>query len=101
MGAEIKKVTLQIGKKEIELSIEDAKALKAALEGLFGQNIIRIEEHHHGYPWRWCGPIYHNVPLTNPGYEKWEITCGLSSVGASFQQDSGNMVLAVNSDKSL
>lgn len=101
MGAEIKKVTLQIGKKEIELSIEDAKALKAALEGLFGQNVIRIEERHH-YPWHWYGPIYVNTPIVPiPAYEKWEITCGLSSVGASFQADSGNMVLAVNSDKPL
>jgi hypothetical protein len=50
--AVIKKLVLQLGEKEISLSIEDAKKLHAALNEMFEQKIIR-EEHHHYSPWRW------------------------------------------------
>lgn len=104
MSAEIKKLTLQIGKREIELSIEDAKALKEALEKLFGQNVIRIEQHHHDAPWRWWGPVYTNTPLTIPAPDMrpYEITCeGGSTIGASFKAETGTMILAVKDGTSL
>lgn len=37
MSAKVKKVVIQIGQKEITLDVEEAKALKEALDGLFAQ----------------------------------------------------------------
>lgn len=57
---EIKKITLKLGKREVTLSIEEAKNLKEALEELFGKSIVSEEHHHHHhdhsypyYPYRW------------------------------------------------
>lgn len=45
---EITKVAVRIGKKEQTITIDEAKALKAALEELFGKAVIeRVEHHYH------------------------------------------------------
>ena len=54
---EIKELKLQLGKKEVVLTVEEARKLKKALEDIFGRDIIREvkEEHHYHdhYPYRW------------------------------------------------
>lgn len=77
MSAEVKRVVIQIGKKEIELSVEDAKALKAALDGIFqAPAIITIPQPYpvpyapaNPYPWSW--------PYCT------EIICGVGSDGTT------------------
>lgn len=50
-GVEIKSIKLNLGGREIELSIEEARKLKKALEDIFGREIIRvIEDRWHFYP---------------------------------------------------
>ena len=62
---EIKELTLQLGKKEVVLTVDEARKLKKALEDIFGRDIIReIKEEHHyhdNYP-RW-GWYYEQKPL--------------------------------------
>ena len=65
MGAEIKKVTIQIGSKEIELTVEEAKELRAALGELFQKEVVK-EVIHDYHPWRWQGPWW-GIPIGGPG----------------------------------
>jgi hypothetical protein len=61
MANVIKKLVLDLGKKEITLTMEQAKKLKDALDGLFGEKVIREEHYHHDhYPcqWSWAWPTY-------------------------------------------
>ena len=48
----IKKLTLQIGEKEIELTQEEAKQLKEALNDLFGKPVETIVKHEYVPSWR-------------------------------------------------
>lgn len=89
MAAEIKKVVIQIGKREIELSVEDAKALKDALDGMFEKartEIIHVPQPYPVYTKRWDWP-YH--------YEIW---CGTGSAGTKWESkcDNNTAYLAVN-----
>ncbi len=56
----IKKVVLNLGGKEISLTIEQAKKLKGSLEELFGKEIIKevIHDHHYDWHWRYRDPYY-------------------------------------------
>lgn len=79
MGAEITKVTLKLGKREIEMTVEEAKSLKAALEGLFGQLVVKetVREGCTHWHWEHAYPIYRggagtSSPMWAPPYE---ITC--------------------------
>ena len=60
MSAEITKVTLKLGKREIEMSIEEARNLKAALENLFGKDVVReiVRDGCHHWHWGWNQPFY-------------------------------------------
>lgn len=44
----VESLKISIGKKEIELNIEDAKKLKKALEDIFGKEVVH-EHHDHWY----------------------------------------------------
>ena len=57
----IQSIKILMGKKEVELSIEEAKKLKSALEEIFGVKIIEKTEHihHHDY-FRYWKPYYVN-----------------------------------------
>ena len=50
-GVSIQSIKILMGKKEVELSIEEAKKLKSALEEIFGKTVIEKTEtiHHHDY----------------------------------------------------
>jgi hypothetical protein len=53
---EISKVNIKIGKKEIELSVEEAKELKEILNETFGEKgVVYIPQPYPVYerPWRW------------------------------------------------
>ena len=48
----IKKIVLDLGKKEITLTPEQAKKLKEALDEMFGKEVVReIHHDHYTYPW--------------------------------------------------
>ena len=75
----IESLKINIGKKEIELSVEEAKKLKKALEDIFGKEIVH--EHHHDW---WYRPYYPVQP-----YYWGTIACGgtsnlTSSISASI-----------------
>ena len=61
----VKNISFKLGKRSLTLTIDEAQKLKAALNELFGKEIIVKEEHHHHdshpiYPWYWKydQPIY-------------------------------------------
>jgi hypothetical protein len=49
---EIKTVNIQVGKKELALTVEECKKLKGLLDELFGKEVVK-EVIHHNYPYRW------------------------------------------------
>lgn len=103
----IKSVTLDLGKKQVTLTMKQAKALKEALDEMFGKEVIREREviHEHDYwPWRWNQPYrdywFRDRQLTpfQPSYTTCTNlhgeTCNdVRSWNASFSD--GNMILAV------
>jgi len=72
------KIKLKIKDVELELTEEEAKELKDILERLTGMRIEikeRIIERDR-YPW------YYPIWVDTPKYERWEITCGTTGMGA-------------------
>ena len=75
MNKMIKKIELDLGGKKVSLTPEQAKNLKAALDELFGKEVIReiheIHEHHDDYPWSLpvppYQPIWWSTTTTIPG----------------------------------
>ena len=64
-NVEIKELTLQLGKKEVVLTVDEARKLKKALEDIFGRDIIReVKEEHHYHDHRpYWGWYYEQKPL--------------------------------------
>jgi len=89
-SVEIKELKLKLGKKEVTLTIEEARRLKKALEEVFGKEIIREEHIHHDhypYHWYWYKPYWVGNELTytdNAGNirEDWIVQC---DNGATFE----------------
>lgn len=71
---QVTKVTIKIGDKDHSVTIDQAKALKEALEEFFGKAIVREEHHHHHDYYRWSRPW---VDI-RPRYEKYTISMGAS-----------------------
>ena len=69
---EIKGLLLKIGKKEITLTVEEAKKLHETLQEMFKTKVIketiREEHHYHDYPyypiWYWIPPAIPTYPIT-------------------------------------
>lgn len=67
-GAKISGITIELGKKEIQLAPDQAEMLYKALDKMFGEKVItRIEriverDRYPHYPWRWCfsGDVYNS-----------------------------------------
>jgi len=63
---EIKEIVLKLGKKEVSLTVEEAKKLKELLGELFGKEIVKeiVKEEHHHYdhyrPFWYYQPYYYN-----------------------------------------
>lgn len=83
---EIKKIVLQLGEKEVELTIEEAKKLKETLNELFGTQIVYQDRWYYHYPWQ-AIPITTTTPnyvLTTAGtnYDPTNYTLSLNPYGA-------------------
>lgn len=63
----LKELVIKIGKKDITLSIEEARKLKTALEDLFGKEVIKEVKHEHHYDW-YYKPYWGNDWGTNKFY---------------------------------
>ena len=67
----IKKIVLDLGKKQVELTPEQARKLKDALDEMFGKEVIK-EVCHHNY-WRWYPPLWYSCgdyTTTNQSYNR-------------------------------
>jgi hypothetical protein len=84
----IKKVVLDIDGKEIELSVEQAKKLKGALDDMFGVK----EVHHDHYPnWPW----YWDYDYFRPRYPGWSDTTVWGNSLVTVTDNRGNTTLPV------
>ena len=69
MEIKIELVKIKLGKKEIELSIDDAKKLQAMLNDTFSNYIFNLHTH-------W---VYNSQPVT-PIVPYWQTTCSAGGV---------------------
>ena len=74
-GVEVTNVSIKIGKKELNLTVKEAKELKSVLNELFEKEVVK-EVHHYSDRW-WYQP-YYNQPLST-----WTVTCGDTSLTSS------------------
>ena len=44
---EVSSIKITMGKKEVDLTIEEAKKIKKALEEIFSEKVVEKTEHHH------------------------------------------------------
>lgn len=88
----IKKVVVQLGKKELVIDIEDAKQLRDALNALFGGPAIKevVKEEHHYYPYRWSysGPRW-EAPAWQYKYDDNIVYCSTSAGAGDAKLDIG------------
>lgn len=107
MKAEISKIVITLGSKDIELTNEEAKKLFEALEELFGSKITYIDRHYPiyvdrypSYPyWKpyWVGNTTGGLPngIEAP-YKHIETWCNTSgSITASFDNLSSTLALDI------
>lgn len=80
MSAEVKKIVLQLGKREIELTVAEAKELFKGLDELFGEKTV---EHHYHRPWYWKP---YEITWDSGTGSKWKFDNGVvyCSVGANW-----------------
>ena len=90
----IKKMVIQLGDRDIELKMEEAKKLQAALNELFGKEVIR-EVHHDRWPyWQWT--YIHPTYITNtPTWGTNTVTSSMTTTGSSFSLKDGSVYCAV------
>lgn len=69
----IKELTIKLGKKEISLTVDEAKKLKKSLEDLFGKEVIKEVVHEHHYDWYYRYLSSPSPYVSNPPYTVW---CG-------------------------
>lgn len=62
----IKSIKILMGNREVELSIEEAKKLKKALEEIFGEKIVNKTEHIHHYDRYGLWPYYAKATFESP-----------------------------------
>lgn len=87
MKAEISKIVIDVDKKKIELTKEQAKKMKEVLDELFG---VTVEHHHHdhhpyrSYPyWHWDKDIIWCGSNTQLTFDSGTVSCSLDSVSKS------------------
>lgn len=88
----IQSIKILMGKREFELSIEEAKKLKQALEEIFGTKVIENTKHiyHHDY-YRWFQPYYSSSFESPKEYAFGTVYCS-NLKGSDFQ----NLCLTIN-----
>lgn len=78
----VKKIVLEIAGKELSLSVEDAKALRAALNEVLGASQTQYVPYPYSVPWVKYYPTYTNttgatITTTTPEYPPTAyVTCG-------------------------
>jgi len=86
------KLTLQIGKKEIELSEKEARELKTVLEDLFGKSVEQIIKHEYVPSWRpYWTPYYYDGGLT-------ALTSDSVNAAQNLRTDYSHVCLSLNQD---
>lgn len=77
---EIKRIVLQLGKKEISLTVDEAKKLKELLSEMFGKEVIkeiRTEHHYDKYWWNFPPTVsVFRAPEPNPNPYKFFCSAG-------------------------
>jgi hypothetical protein len=63
----VKKVVIQLGKKELVLGIEEAKQLQTALNDMFGKVVTEEHHHHHDKWWPYYWDFYKPYWQTSQG----------------------------------
>ena len=93
----IQTIKIRIGKKEIELPIEDAKALKKVLEDLFGKEVITVDHHHyHNDGWYWPKPYWGvNTPYIYRGTSQLE---GADTLNYEAKYNTNTAMLSISID---
>ena len=88
----IKKIVLDLGKKEITLTPEQAKKLKNALDEMFGNKVV---EHHYHDHWDWwpIPPIYVSSPSL-PSYPYYTTYCTSNGCEASYSNNTMTLKVA-------
>ena len=81
----IKKIVLDLGKKQVELTPEQCKKLKDALDEMFGKSVVKEEHHHHHDRWF---PYWHysTSTITWPNDVSWEYQI-TDDVSASYSNN--------------
>lgn len=103
---QIQTVTIKIGKRTLEFSVEEAQNLLKALNGLFGEKVVKEvtvqHEHHYNRPWYWTYPFnYTNASSEYSGYLKqsenikFDYSLGGVNCSASFDAKEANLCLTV------
>lgn len=75
---EVKALILSIGKREVALTIEEAKKLHEALNAIFGEKLVRHEHHHDRWYYPWNTTIISGSSIstaTTPPGTDFTITC--------------------------
>lgn len=79
-ATEIKGIRLQLGRKEIELTVDEARNLKRALEDLFGRDVVReVHDHWHWWGWQtvpWTATWSGGGTVTVPDYLPYVVSYG-------------------------
>ena len=82
----IKKIILDLGGKEVELTTGQAKKLKEALDEMFGKEIV---VHHHDY-WQW-----YPYKLCEPNKPYWDTVHTTTTGGTYVSYSDSAMTLKV------
>ncbi len=91
---EIKKIVLQLGKKEVELTVEECKKLKEVLSEMFGKEVVREVHHDHWNRWYWDSPrIYCSTGLQATAQDSNKFLCGSSSF--EYKADSNSLFCSI------
>ena len=100
MSTEIKKIIIRMGKKDVELTLDEAKELKTLLNDTFGretkvvERIIERDTYRHWRPYYWPSITVAPSPETTP----WTVTSGTSggfTAGETFSSND-TLVLELN-----
>jgi hypothetical protein len=83
--AEIKKIVLKIGDKEISLSPQEAKELKSVLNELFGDPITVREVHHLDWKLPYIPASPYFGPMWQVGLNDNVVTCSTTDYSDDFK----------------
>lgn len=91
----IKKIVLDLGDKEIVLSMEQAKKLKEVLAEIFGKDVIKEVHHHHDYWWEFKQyPVYYTA-LENINKQNFHINCNDTVTKLSYDTMKETLCLSI------